>query len=284
VAEALADVPVVEIATESSSDTEALWERYASTGSPSVKDQLVMRYSWLVRHVLSRLAVSLPPSLDYGDLAGYGYIALVESIDRFERERGFKFETYAAVRVRGAVLDAIRSMDLVSRPVRRRMRQIGEAVNDLSRELQRLPTDGEVADRLGLSVAELRDAYQHGAMAVVSLDSVAGNEQGDDGLALHESVQDGETTDPLEEALRTERIEAVASALASLSERDRVLLSLYYYEGLNMREIGEVLGISESRVCQLHTKAIVYLRGLLSRNDRMVSSASGLSGRLAIPA
>jgi len=283
-AEAVVNAPVCEAEASSAPDASALWDEYGRTQAPATKDQLVMHYSWLVRHVLSRLAISLPPSLDYGDLAGCGYIALVESIDRFEPERGFKFETYAAVRVRGSILDAIRSMDLVSRPVRRRMRQIAEATNDLSRELQRLPTDQEVADRMGFTVAELREAYRHGAMAVISLDSVAGRDREDDGLALHESLEDSETADPLEEALRAERIDAVAGALAKLGERDQILLSLYYYEGLNMREIGEVLSISESRVCQVHTKAIIYLRGLLSGSDDNLAERRMLGSRLAIPA
>lgn len=265
-------------------DVSELWDEYELTHAPAVKEQLVLQYSWLVRHVLSRLAISLPPSLDYGDLAGYGYIALVESIDRFERERGFKFETYAAVRVKGAILDAIRSMDLVSRPVRRRMRLIAEAINDLSLELQRVPNDAEVADRVGMTVIELREAYKNGAMSVVSLDSITAFDGGDDGLALHESVADDELDDPIEEALRTERINSVAAAIETMGERDQLLLSLYYYEGLNMREIGEVLGVSESRVCQLHTKAVVYLRGYLSRSDASLAEKQTVCSRSLIPA
>ncbi len=268
---------------EGTLDVAALWEQYGQTKSPAIKDRLVVHYAWLVRHVLGRLAVSLPPSLDYGDLAGYGSIALVESIDRFEPERGFKFETYAAVRIKGAILDSIRSMDLVSRPVRRKMRQINEAIGDLTRELERMPTDAEVAERLGLSIAELRDVYHHGAATVVSLDSSAAYDDADDGVALHESIADDDLIDPIEEALRSEQIDAVAAAIGSLPERDQVLLSLYYYEGLNMREIGEVLGISESRVCQLHTKAIVYLRGYLTRQGHSLRR-SATAARLLIPA
>lgn len=265
-------------------DVLALWEQYSESGSHTIKEQLIVHYTWLVRHVLSRLAISLPPSLDYGDLAGYGYIALVESIDRFEQERGFKFETYAAVRIKGAILDSIRSMDLVSRPVRRKMRQISEAVTDLTSELERMPSDSEVAERLGLSVVELRDAYRHGAASVVSLDSSAAYDDGDVGLALHESIADDRLTDPIEEVLRGERIETVAAAIGSMPERDQVLLSLYYYEGLNMREIGEVLSISESRVCQLHSKAVVYLRGYLTRQDQTLRRQAAAKAQLLIPA
>jgi len=177
-------------------DVSALWEEFARTKCRAVRDQLVVHYGWLVRHVLSRLAISLPPSLDYSDLVGYGSIALVEAVERFEPERGYKFETYAALRVKGAILDAIRTMDLVSRPVRRRMRQVSDAVQDLTRELGRAPTDAELASSLGISVRDLYNTYRHGAATVISLDTLPAQDYGEEGSALYELVPDQSGTGP----------------------------------------------------------------------------------------
>jgi len=257
--------------------TEELWLAFVSTRSPELRERLIMQYAWLVKHVLGRLAVVLPPSLDYGDLLGHGTIALVEAVDRYEPERGNKFETYAAMKIKGAILDAVRAMDFVSRPVRRRMKQVSETVSNLTRDLGRTPTDDEVARALGMSTAALFRLYQRGAATVVSLDSVPVMDAGEDDVALHEAYGDGNQPDPASEAIRAEQAETLAKVVDSLPERDRLVLSLYYTDGLNMREIGQVLGISESRVCQIHGKALTYLRAHLSRNDADMAQESYLA-------
>lgn len=251
-----------------------LWQTYVSTHSPRVRDELIVHYAWLVKHVLGRLAVVLPPSLDYGDLIGHGTIALVEAVDRYEPERGNKFETYASLKIRGAILDAVRAMDFVSRPVRRRMKQVAETVAGLTRDLGRSPTDEEVAGALDISVAALYRLYQRGAATLVSLDSMPVLEGGDDEVALHESFGDTSQPDPEREAIRSEMASLLASVIEALPERDRLVLSLYYQDCLNMREIGDVLGISESRVCQIHGKALTYLRAQLGRRDPDLAAES----------
>lgn len=257
--------------------TEELWRAFVSSRSPQLRERLILQYAWLVKHVLGRLAVVLPPSLDYGDLLGHGTIALVEAVDRYEPERGNKFETYAAMKIKGAILDAVRAMDFVSRPVRRRMKQVTETVCSLTRDLGRTPTDEEVAGALGMTTAALYRLYQRGAATVVSLDSVPVMEAGEDDVALHEAYGDGSQPDPASEAVRAEQAEALAKVVDSLPRRDKLVLSLYYTDGLNMREIGQVLGISESRVCQIHGKALTYLRAHLGRNDPDMAQESYLA-------
>jgi RNA polymerase sigma factor for flagellar operon FliA len=266
-------------------DVDRLWAEYARTGDPEIKNRLVMQYAWLVKHVLGRLALVLPPSLDYADLVGHGTVALVEAVDRFEPERGNKFETFAAVKIKGAMLDAIRSMDLVSRPVRRRMRMVTEAVTRLTRETGRVPTDEEVAASLGITVSALLGIYRQGAATVISLDSLPATDSSGEEVALHEALADEDQVDPEEEALRAELSDMVVQAVESLPSRDQQVLSLYYERGLNMREIGQVLGISESRVCQIHSKAVTYLRARLTRTDpELADNGAPVASRVLVGA
>ena len=248
-------------------NVEELWSPFVATRSPRIREQLITHYSWLVRHVLGRLAVVLPPSLDHSDLLGHGAIALVEAVDRFEPERGNKFETYAAVKIKGAVLDAVRSMDFISRPVRRRMKQVSEMVGGLTRDLGRSPTDKEVAAALGISTGALFRLYQRAAVTMVSLDAIPMLESGEENVVLHEVLADRSRLDPADAVVRSEMAAVLANVIEALPEREQLVLSLYYNDGLNMREIGEVLGISESRVCQVHGKALTYVRSHLTQRD-----------------
>jgi RNA polymerase sigma factor for flagellar operon FliA len=261
---------------------EALWLEFVSDRSPRLRDRLILQYAWLVKHVLGRLAVVLPPSLDYGDLMGHGTIALVEAVDRFEPERGNKFETYAVLKIKGAILDAVRAMDFVSRPVRRRMKQVSETVANLTRDLGRTPNDAEVAKALSIPLPALFRLYQRGAATVVSLDAVPVMEAGEDDVALHEALADANQVDPAFEAVRSEMVSVLAEVIDSLGERDQLVLSLYYTEGLNMREIGQVLGISESRVCQIHGRALTYLRASLGRRDPDLARESAVASARAL--
>jgi RNA polymerase sigma factor for flagellar operon FliA len=265
----------------STASVEELWQAYAAKRSPELREQLIMHYAWLVKHVLGRLAIVLPPSLDYNDLLGHGTIALVEAVDKFEPERGNKFETYAVMKIRGAILDAVRAMDFVSRPIRHRMKQVTEVIASLTREYGRQPTDEEVAAALGIGVSALLRLYQRGAATVISLDAIPMLEVGDEDVVLHEACADAAQLDPAEEAVRSELADMLAAVIGDLPERDQLVLSLYYHDGLNMREVGQVLGISESRVCQIHGRALAYLRAQLSRHDpELAESLRSSSARL----
>jgi len=260
---------------------ENVWREFVETRSAELREVLILQYAWLVKYVLGRLSLVLPPSLDYEDLVGHGTVALVEAVDKYEPERGYKFSTYAAHKIKGAILDALRSMDFVSRPARKRMSQVAEVVTELRRELGRTATDEEVAQRMGLSVPELYRIYRRGSATVVSLDALPMFDSDSEDLALAEAFPDANVADPEEEAIKSELADTLASVLEELPERDQYILQLYYREGLTLREIGEVLGISESRVCQIHGKALAYLRAHLMECNpelsRETDSAEALS-------
>jgi RNA polymerase sigma factor for flagellar operon FliA len=239
-----------------------LWRAYIAHRDETARQKLIIHYAWLVRHVLGRLAVALPSTLDFDDLLGHGTVALVEAVDRFEPDRGVRFETYAAQRIRGAILDAVRAMDTVSRPARRRMRWLSDATVQLSRALGRVPSDEELAEFLGVNVSELWRHYRHLGTSLISLDAVPVIDD-EEAAPNHEVYADARQVDPADAAVRSEWVGVIREAIGELPEREQLVLALYYNEGLNLREIGEVLGLSESRVCQLHSKALLFLRGRL---------------------
>jgi RNA polymerase sigma factor for flagellar operon FliA len=236
-----------------------LWQRYTREHDPACREQLIQQYAPLVKYVVDRLRISLPPSLERDDLISYGTIGLIEAIDRFDPSRGVKFETYAALRIRGAILDALRTLDIVPRAARHRARQIEQATRELFAASGRMPTEAELAKHLGLSLNELHQVLQDAACLFLPLHQADESHE----LALEEQLADPDAPDPDELAVHSDLSSRLAAALAQLSERDRLVLSLYYYEELTMREISQVLGISESRVSQILSRVRLQLRALL---------------------
>lgn len=257
------------------SRAEQLWTEYRDRPSPAVRDQLILQYTPLVYFVVDRLALSLPAILDREDLADTGAIGLIDAISRFDPARGVKFETYAIARIRGAILDSLRSLDLVPRTVRQKARQVEQAIGQLDQEFGRPATDQEVADHLGVSVEEYRQTLLDASPIVLSLDGPLGINDDGSFTTLAETIEDETSPAPAAVVERIELRRLLVEALAHLPDRERTVISLYYYEELTLREIAQILGLSESRVCQLHTRAIYRLRaGLqappprLSRNGR----------------
>lgn len=247
-------------------NTEELWRAYKVRNDRGSRDTLITRYSPLVKYVAGRVSVNLPKSVDEGDLIGYGTLGLIDAIERFDPQRGVKFETYAIARIRGSMIDGLRSMDWVPVSVRHRNRTFEKAVRDLENQLGRSATDEEVAKELGITASEYSQRLQDMAgSAILSLEDVWGNSEDGESTTRMAEVRDEKAVDPLDEAEWGSRREALAVAIGKLPEREKLVVSLYYFEGLTVKEIAYIMKVSPSRVSQLHTKAVIRLRGGMSR-------------------
>ncbi|MBU1670953.1 MAG: RNA polymerase sigma factor WhiG [Actinobacteria bacterium] len=246
-------------------DTVALWAEYKRDPTPEAREKVILHYAPLVRYVAGRVSSGLPPSVEFGDLVSYGVFGLLDAIEKFDPERGIKFETYAIARIKGAIIDELRAEDWVPRSIRFKAREIERAYAALESELMRIPTDDEVARKLGITLDEyLGLLSKMSFVSLVALDelwTVSGDKP--DKISLADTVEDVKVKDPSKSYEIEEMKDIIAEAINRLPERERIVVTLYYFEGLTMREIGEVLQVTESRVCQMHTKAILRLRGRL---------------------
>ena len=262
-------MPDVDLEVRSAPELERLWAEFKETGARALRDQLILHYSPLVKYVAGRLAVGLPQSVDHADLTSYGIFGLIDAIEKFDLGRGYKFETYAISRIKGAILDELRSIDWVPRSVRAKARALERAYQTLESRLHRTPTDVELAAELRLSDDQLQHTLsQISLVGLAALDETVSGaaERGDPGT-LAESIPDrGDGPVDLYEVAETRQI--LAATINRMPEREKVVLTLYYYEGLTLAEIGSVLGVTESRVCQIHTKAVLHLRARLAAQER----------------
>jgi RNA polymerase sigma factor for flagellar operon FliA len=243
-----------------------LWRRYKRDGDDRARERLVVAYSPLVKYVSGRMASGLPAHVEEADLISYGLGGLISAIERFELEREIKFETYAITRIKGSIIDELRSLDWVPRSVRARARAIERANTKLENKLQRAPTDEEMAKELEMTVGDFQDALlQISNSTVAALDELwTVSDASGDSVSLLDTLQDPGAPDPAAAMDATDLKDRIADAIARLPEREKLVVALYYYENLTLREIGEVLGVTESRVSQLHTKAVLRLRGRMS--------------------
>jgi RNA polymerase sigma factor FliA len=242
-----------------------LWRRYRQAGDERARERLVVAYSPLVKYVAGRMASGLPAHVEEADLISYGLIGLISAIERFEIEREIKFETYAIPRIRGAIIDELRALDWVPRSVRARAREIKRANVKLENKLQRPPSDEEMAEELGIELEDFQEALiQISNSTIAALDELwTVSDTSGDQISLLDTLQDPGAPDPARVADAADLKDRVADAIARLPEREKLVIALYYYENLTLREIGEVLGVTESRVSQLHTKAILRLKAKL---------------------
>ena len=251
-------------------DVDRLWADYKSTGDRHIRDQLIVRYSPLVKFVAGRVSAGLPHSIEQADLVSYGMFGLIDAIEKFDASRQIKFETYAITRVKGAIIDELRSIDWVPRSVRTKARAVERAYASLEASLGRAPSDAEVASELQISEGDLQSIFgQISYIGLVGLDEVISGSGGERG----ESVTLGDTlADRAEGPMASFEVEEMkqilAGAINRLGDREKIVLSLYYYENLTLAQIGQVLGVTESRVCQIHTKAVMQLRCRLMMADR----------------
>jgi RNA polymerase sigma factor for flagellar operon FliA len=243
-----------------------LWRDFKGSGDQSLRERLILHYSPLVKYVAGRVGVGLPPNIEQADLVSYGIFGLIDAIEKFDISRAIKFETYAISRIKGAIIDELRAIDWIPRSVRYKAREVEKAYAALESRLHRTPTEAEVAGELGIALEDLHAIFsQVSFVNVIALDELlnVGGERGDK-LSLVDTLEDTKAEDPVAVFETEETKYLLARAINTLPEREKIVVTLYYYEGLTLAEIGQVLGVTESRICQMHTKAVLQLRGKLS--------------------
>ena len=263
-----ADAPLddVDPVTANEAALRALWEKFKETADAGTRERLILHYAPLVKYVAGRVGVGLPAQIEQADLVSYGIFGLIDAIEKFDIHRAIKFETYAISRVRGQIIDELRLIDWIPRSVRYKAREVERAYADLEGQLHRTPTEAEVAARMGIAVGDLHHIFsQVSYVNVVALDELlsVGGEKGDK-LTLGDTLEDKGAPDPVLAFEGEETKYLLARAINQLPEREKIVVTLYYYEGLTLAEIGQVLGVTESRICQMHTKAVLQLRGKLA--------------------
>jgi RNA polymerase sigma factor for flagellar operon FliA len=231
----------------------------------TLKEQIVLEHTPLIRYIVNRIAVRLPSHIDLDDLHNTGVIGLMDAIEKYDPEKNCKFKTYAEFRIKGAILDQLRSLDWVPRSVRQKGRRLERAYGEVEQRLGRSATEDEVADSLGLQLDKLQELVnQVRGISLVNLEEIrGGGQEGDRNGSYADVVEDVNAENPYSTLKLQEMKQIVADTIATLPEKERLVISLYYYEDLNMKEIGNILGITESRVCQIHTKSVLRLRSKL---------------------
>jgi len=243
-----------------------LWRKYKRTHSRAIHEDIVKKYLYLVKYVAGRVAIGLPPNVEFNDLVSYGILGLFDAIEKYDVNQGNKFETYAVTRVRGSMMDELRKLDWAPRLLRKRAREIDKKSKELEEQLGRVATDHELAESLKISVDDLNSIYtQLNSTTFLSLDEVWQNDDGNKPISRLQTVEDSAMTNQLANVQREEVKELLVTAIDSLPEKEKLVVVLYYFENLTLREIGQVLNVSESRICQIHTKVITRLKGHLMK-------------------
>lgn len=247
-----------------------LWQEYKKNNSPTAREKLILNYLPLVRYAAGRISPGLQGYFEFDDLVSAGVYGLINAVERFNPDLGYKFETFALSRIKGSIVDWLRSLNWVPQSVFRKTRKLENTLWELEQKLERPPEDHEVADHLGLTLEEYHKLLKQTApVTLISLDDYfRSSGDGVDNCSLQDLIPDSQAVDPVLSFEAMEAKQILAQAIERLPERERLVVTLYYYEGLILKEIGQIIGVSESRVSQLHTKAILRLRGQLSRKKR----------------
>jgi RNA polymerase sigma factor for flagellar operon FliA len=246
----------------------ALWRRWVAERDPADRERLILHHAPLVKYVAGRLSVGVSAAVELGDLISYGVFGLIDAIERYDPERGPRFASYAIGRIKGAIMDELRAVDWVPRAVREHARAVQTALAELEAQLRRTPTDGELAAHMGITVARLRELLdQISLTSLVALDALFVDDDGGH-HALAETLHDPHAVDPQRRMERRELRAELASAIQKLSARDRTVIVLYYVEGMTLAQIAQILQVTESRVSQLHTRAVLALRAKLHASMR----------------
>lgn len=248
----------------SENELAALWGEYLKDKSnKSARDTLIVQYIYLIRYVVGRVKVTLPATISIEDIAGYGVEGLINAIERYSPQKNTRFETYALIRIRGAILDRIRAQDFLPRSVRKKIKDIKNAQEKLKQELGRMPTTTEVATFLDMDPEKVNQLLAEDT-TMTSLYDKRGNTE--DSVEIIETIQDENKLNPQEKAEEQNVKQELEKALKRLPERERIIMVLYYQENMTLKEIGATINMSESRVCQLHAQGIMKLKNILSEN------------------
>lgn len=255
------------MAQEARANATDLWTAYKEHRDPAAREALILEYAYMVKYVAGRVAIGLPPHVDSEDLYSYGIFGLIDAIEKFDPARGYKFETYAITRIRGSMLDGLRAMDWVPASLRQKGRRVEHVFWELEARYGRSPSEEEMAEALGWPLEEVHQVLSDlSYSALLSLNEVWMGEDSDEGeFNLLDLVPDDDAADPLEGVRINERERILADAIDQLPERERLVISLYYFEGLTATEISRIMNLSVSRISQLHGKALLRLRGRLGR-------------------
>ncbi|MDY6310931.1 MAG: FliA/WhiG family RNA polymerase sigma factor [Cyanobacteriota bacterium] len=249
----------------SEAELTALWEKYlADKTDKKTRDQLIVQYIYLVRYVVGRVKVSLPATISIEDIAGYGVEGLINAIERFSPQRNSRFETYALIRIRGSILDKVRSQDFLPRSVRKKIKEVKKAIETLKQELGRVPTTNEIASYMDMEPSKVSQIMSED-VTITSIYDKRGSS--DDSMEIIDTIEDADKLNPHEIAEEKNVKNELQRALMRLPERERVLMVLYYQENMTMKEIGDTLNMSESRVCQLHAQSLMKLKNILNESN-----------------
>lgn len=247
-------------------ETVALWRKYTKTKDPKLRETIIEKYLYLVKYVAGRTAISLPSNVELGDLISYGILGLFDAIEKYDVEQGNKFETYAVSRIRGSIMDELRKLDWAPRLLRKKARDVEKKCKELEEQFGRVATDDELAEALHVSVEDLNSMYSElSSTTFLSLDEVWENEDGNKKVSRMQSIEDTLSCNQVDLLQKKESKELIAKAIKELPEKEAMVMVLYYFENLTLREIGQVLNVTESRVCQIHTKVIIRLRAILKK-------------------
>lgn len=248
-------------------EDQKMWLQYKHTRDQRIKDTLIMKYASFVKYVAGRIAINLPANVEFDDLVSYGILGLIDAIDKYDPERKVKFKTYAKTRIRGAIFDELRVLDWTPRSIRQKARKLEKAYAKLEGKLGRCATDEEIAEYLKIDISDLHKLFDETKKSLLlSLDEIFYDDE--EGSSRFDFVENQKSDNPQLKIEESEMRSILADAINQLSERERLVITLYYYEDLTSKEIGKILGVSDSRVSQLHTKAVLRLRGRLARMKR----------------
>ena len=245
-------------------DLKKAWESFLGESDEDARRELATHYLPMVSFIIGRLAMNLPPHIDREDLENVGVIGLLNAIDRFDPKREVKFETYASIRVKGSIIDHLRKEDWLSRPLRKKALEIERTSEELRGKLKRTPTQKEVAKAVGVTEKELSTTIQNATSShLISLEKELYDDEEGVGRSLGEFLADTASLDPHDETEKGQLIELMVRSIDDLPEKERLVISLYYFEQLTLKQIGEIMKVSESRVCQVHSRAVFLLREMM---------------------
>ena len=251
---------------------EELWIQYKKNKDPAIREHFIKQYAPLVKYVAGKVAIGKPGNIEYDDLVGFGVFGLIDAIEKYDPDKKVKFKTYAVTRIRGSIYDELRSIDWVPRSIRQKLKEVEQAITKIENKTGKVATDSEIADELNLDIREFYSLMTKiSSTSIISLNETWYTGSDNDKISIIDTIESPHAANPDISAEREEVKQLVINAINELPDKEKKVLVLYYYEDLTLKEIGEVLDVTESRVSQLHTKAIIRLRAKLAEIKEGIS-------------